>query len=53
MRYQVIRKNHHGSDEVLLEAETLDELALLTNQKTGLSVDGDGFDLGLDGGDLL
>lgn len=60
MKYKVVREEYASSDETLLEADDLDELSRLLNEKTGptgldIGMNGDeGVDLGLDGdGGLL
>lgn len=60
MKYKVVREEYASSDETLLEADDLDELSRLLNEKTGptgldIGMNGyEGVDLGLDGdGGLL
>jgi len=52
MKYKVIRDEHGRSNEVILEADTLDELARLAQEKTGRKSDNLGVglesDLGFD-----
>jgi hypothetical protein len=54
MKYKLIRSEHARSDETILEADTLDEMARLVREKSGRGDDlgvGGGMDLGLDDGD--
>jgi len=55
MKFKLIRSEHARSDETILEADSLDEMRRLLEQKSGagfdLGVDAGGMDLGLDGDD--
>lgn len=54
MKYKIVRSEFASSDETILEADDLDELARLLNEKTGptgLEIgmnDDDALDLGFD-----
>ena len=45
MKYKVVRSEYASSDETILEADDLDELSRLLNEKTGPT----GLDIGMNG----
>lgn len=47
MKYKVVREEYASSDETILEADDLDELSRLLNEKTGPT----GLDIGMNGDD--